>query len=113
VVVVGLSGDNMREEGGRKGRVWKGERGFEFVDNNDGDEGRLRRRSRGLAIFSPDVVPCDGEPQTETLWFTNSGDRSSTFYNDEVRDGLGAFFLWLEKSPISRCSALSPELRII
>ena len=52
MVVVGLSADNMRDEEERKGRVLKGERGFEFVDNNDGDEGRLRRRSRGLAIFS-------------------------------------------------------------
>ena len=51
VVVVGLSADNMRDEGERKRRVLKGERRFEFVDSNDGDEGRLRRRSRGLTIF--------------------------------------------------------------
>ena len=51
VFVVGLSADDMRDEEERKGRVLKGERGFEFVDSNDGDEGRLRRRSRGSAIF--------------------------------------------------------------
>jgi hypothetical protein len=39
VVVVRLSVDKMRDEEGRKGRVLKGEQGFEFVDNNDGDEG--------------------------------------------------------------------------
>ena len=51
MVVVGLGADNMRDEGERKGWVLKGERGFGFVGKNDGDEGRLRRRSRGLAIF--------------------------------------------------------------
>jgi len=41
----------MRQEGENKGRDLKGERGFGFVDSNDGDEGRLRRRSRGFVIF--------------------------------------------------------------
>ena len=55
VVVVRSSVDNMRDEGRRKGRVLKGERGFEFVD--DYDEGRLRRRSRGMSVFSSRCGP--------------------------------------------------------
>ena len=35
VVVVRLSADNVRDEEERKGRVLKGERGFEFVDDCD------------------------------------------------------------------------------
>ena len=61
-MVVGLCEDNMRDEEERKGRVLKGERGFEFVGNNDGDGGGWEDHV-AWPFSSPDVVPCDGELQ--------------------------------------------------